>query len=61
MLHYSVMFFAITIATSFLGFGGVLPTLDLSVPFAVAVTKALAVVCLILFLGTLYRLLYDES
>jgi hypothetical protein len=55
------MFFAITIATSFLGFGGVLPTLDLSVPFAVAVTKALAVVCLILFLGTLYRLLYDES
>jgi uncharacterized membrane protein YtjA (UPF0391 family) len=54
MLNQAVTLFAITLTASLLGFGGVLPT-------AVAVTKALAVVCLILFLATLYRVLYDES
>jgi uncharacterized membrane protein YtjA (UPF0391 family) len=54
MLYHAVTLFAITIFASLVGFGGVLPT-------AVAVTKAWAVLCLLAFFVTLFRLLYDES
>jgi uncharacterized membrane protein YtjA (UPF0391 family) len=46
--------FAITLVASLMGFGGVLGT-------AVAITKALAVVSLLLFFVTLYRVLAESE
>ena len=53
MLRFALLCFVITLLASLMGFGGVLGT-------AVAVTKALAVLFLILFLAAVYRGLYES-
>lgn len=54
MLNYAAACFAITLLASLMGFGGMLDT-------AVAVTKALAVVSLLLFFVMLYRVLTETE
>lgn len=54
MLHVAAGSFLITLLASLMGFGGLLGT-------AVAITKALAVVFLLLFFVSLFRLLYDTE
>jgi len=54
MFHYAALCFAVTLVASLMGFGGVLGT-------AVALTKALAVVFLLLFFVSLYKGLYTEA
>ena len=54
MIHWAAACFAITLLASLMGFGGVLGT-------AVAITKALAVVSLLLFFVTLYRVLAETE
>ena len=54
MLHYVGISFAITLLAAMAGFGGVLPT-------AVAATKALSVIFMVVFFFALFQLLRDES
>lgn len=60
MFHYAALCFGITIATALMGFGPVGTELG-ALGAAVALTKALAVVFLLLFFVSLYRGLYTET
>ena len=54
MLKYVAACFAITLVASLVGFGGVVASI-------VAITKALAVIFLVLFFVGLFRLLYENE
>ena len=54
MVHWAAACFLFTLVASLMGFGGVLGT-------AVAITKALAVVSLLLFFVMLHRVLADSE
>jgi uncharacterized membrane protein YtjA (UPF0391 family) len=59
MLRDAALCFAMTLVASFAGFGGVMEGGLMG--DAAAPTKALAVICLVLFLVSLYRVLNESA